>query len=98
MRLHAASTAALSALPDAMSDLSADPVDHAVQLVRIIVAPDLQQVACLDLRSERSGSSSTGEHRCPMTSYEGLIQLSHTICNRLSSIHFSQASCSGACL
>ncbi len=57
VRLHAASTAALGALPDAMADPSAGPADRAMRLVRVIAAPDLRQVTCLELRTETSTST-----------------------------------------
>ena len=51
VRLHAASAAALSALPGVMADLSAAPADRVMRLVRGVAAPDLRQVSCLALRA-----------------------------------------------
>jgi len=57
VRLHAAPAATLSALPDAMADPSAGPADKAMLLVRVIAAPDLRQVTCMDLRTQISSST-----------------------------------------
>ena len=57
VRLHAASAAALAALPDAMADPSAGPADRVMRLVRVIAAPDLRQVTCLELRTEMISST-----------------------------------------
>ena len=57
VRLHAASAAALTALPDAMADPLAGPADRVMRLVRVVVAPDLRQVTCLELRTETTSST-----------------------------------------
>lgn len=54
VRLHAASAAALGALPDAMADPLAGLADRVMRLVRVIAAPDLRQVTCMELRAETS--------------------------------------------
>ena len=57
VRLHAASAAALSALPDVMADPSAAPANHVMQLVRVVAAPDMRQVTCLALRADICSSA-----------------------------------------
>ena len=57
VRLHAASAAALSALPDVMADPSAAPADRVMRLVRVVAAPDMRQVSCLSLRADICSSA-----------------------------------------
>ena len=57
VRLHAASAAALLALPNAMADPSAASADRVMRLVRVVAAPDLRQVSCLALRAEVCSSA-----------------------------------------
>ncbi len=57
VRLYAACAATLSALPDATADPSAGPADKVMLLVRVIAAPDLRQVTCVDLRTQTSSST-----------------------------------------
>lgn len=59
VRIYAASAAALSALPNAMADPSAEAAVRVMRLLAIVAEPDFRRVACLDLRTQPSRNSGT---------------------------------------